>query len=187
MDKNSLKKNMLLKKESGKDSIQGSGDSERKGNSIGDTEQIFRVLAVERERVLVIDCIKKTMPVWMEIEKLDGFTEEEGSCRSGEADFDSLEDYSPDVRKIIYQRYNIISAILPFVADESMRSEMVARMAEEHGISKQSVRKYLCEYLSSQDIRSLAPQERNTDRALTQDDMDIFQIQLSCRNGSSPR
>ena len=43
----------------------------------------------------------------------------------------------------------------------------------EHGISKQSVRKYLCEYLSSQDIRSLAPQERNTDRALTQDEKNM--------------
>ena len=173
MDKNSLKKNMLLKKESGKDSIQGSGDSERKGNSIGDTEQIFRVLAVERERALVIDCIKKTMPVWMEIEKLDGFTEEEGSCQTEADDFDILEDYSPDVRKTIYQRYNIISAILPFVDNESMRSEMVARMASEHGISKQSVRKYLCEYLSSQDIRSLAPQERNIDRELTQDEKNM--------------
>lgn len=167
MDKDRLKKNMLLKKEKGEVQLKERGDSERKGNSIGGTEQIFRVLAVERERVLVIDCIRKTMPVWMGIEELDGFIEEEGSCRSGETDFGILEDYSPDVRKTIYQRYNIISAILPFVADESMRSEMVAGMAEEHGISKQSVRKYLCEYLSSQDIRSLAPQERNTERALT--------------------
>lgn len=154
MNRDSLKKNMLLKRKNGE-------------------VKLYRILAVQDEEILVIDCIKKTMPVWMGIEKLDDFTEEEGSCRSGETDFDSLEDYSPDVRKIIYQRYNIISAILPFVADESMRSEMVARMAEEHGISKQSVRKYLCEYLSSQDIRSLAPQERNTDRALTQDEKNM--------------
>lgn len=173
MDRDSLKKNMLLKKENGEVQLKGQGDSERKRSSIGDTEQIFRVLAVERERVLVIDCIKKTMPVWMDIEKLYDFTEEEGSCRSGETDFDILEDYSPDVRKIVYQRYNIISAILPFVDNEYMRSEMVARMASERGISKQSVRKYLSEYLSSQDIRSLAPQERNTDRALTQDEKNM--------------
>lgn len=52
MNRDSLKKNMLFKKE--KDSI-----------------QTFRVLAIEKEKVLVIDCIKKTMPVWVEIEKLD--------------------------------------------------------------------------------------------------------------------
>ena len=176
MNRDSLKKNMLLKKESRKDNIKGSGDSERKGNNIGDTAQLFRVLAIEKEKVLVIDCIKKTMPVWVEIEKLDDFVEEQeaqGDNHSEAANFDILEDYGPDVRKIIYQRYNIISAILPFVADEAMRSELITKMAEEHGISKQSVRKYLCEYLASQDIKSLAPQERNTDRAMTQDEKNM--------------
>ena len=76
MDRNSLKKNMLLKRKNGEVQIKGQGDSEIKGNSIGDTEQIFRVLAIADEEILVIDCIKKTMPAWMEIEKLDDFTEE---------------------------------------------------------------------------------------------------------------
>jgi len=173
MDKNRLKKNMLFKRKNGEVQLKEQGDAEIKGNSIGDIEQIFRVLAIADEEILVIDCIKKTMPVWMKIEKLNDFIEEKEIKQSGEADFDILEDYSPDVRKTIYQRYNIISAILPFVDNESMRSELIAKMAEEHGISKQSVRKYLCEYLSSQDIRSLAPQERNTDRALTQDEKNM--------------
>lgn len=157
MNRDNLKKNMLLKKKNGEDLL-------------------YRILAVQDEKILVIDCIKKTMPVWVEIGKLDDFVEEQeaqGSCQSEADDFDILEDYSPDVRKIIYQRYNIISAILPFVADEAMRSELITKIAEEHGISKQSVRKYLCGYLASQDIRSLAPQERNTDRVLTQDEKNM--------------
>lgn len=157
MNRDNLKKNMLLKKE--KDGV-----------------QIFRVLAVGNEKVLVIDCIKKTMPVWMEIERLADFVEEQeaqGDNHSEADDFDILEDFSPDVRKVIYQRYNIISSILPFVDNEAVRSELIAKMAEEHGISRQSVRKYLCEYLASQDIRSLAPQERNTGRALTQDEKNM--------------
>lgn len=161
MNRDNLKKNMLIKREKG-------------------GMQIYRVLAVGNEKVLVIDCIKKTMPVWMEIEKLDNFVKEkeaqgytQGSCQSEADDFDILEGFSPDVRKVIYQRYNIISVILPFVDNESMRSELITKMAEEHGISKQSVRKYLCEYLAAQDIRSLAPQERNADRALTQDEKNM--------------
>ena len=115
MDKNRLKKNMLFKRKNGEVQLKEQGDAEIKGNSIGDIEQIFRVLAIADEEILVIDCIKKTMPVWMEIEKLNDFIEEKEIKQSGEADFDILEDYSPDVRKTIYQRYNIISAILPFV------------------------------------------------------------------------
>ncbi len=154
MNKDSLKKNMLIKKKNGED-------------------QTFRILAIQKETVLVIDCIKKTMPVWVAIERLDDFVEAEESNQSEIEDIDILEGYSPDVKKVIYQRYNVISAILPFVAEEAMRSEMVSRMSEEHGISKQSVRKYLCEYLSAQDIRSLAPQERSTERELTQDEKNM--------------
>lgn len=147
MNREDLKKDMLIKKEDG-------------------DVKLFRILAVQKEKVLVADCIRKTMPVWISVENLQGFVEEKESPRQ---DIDALEEYSPDVRKIIYQRYNIISAILPFVDNEAMRSELIAGMAEEHKISKQTVRKYLCEYLATKDIRSLAPQERNTERALTKD------------------
>ena len=173
MNREGLKKNMLLKKKNEKGNVSGNGDCERKEN---ESTHIFRVLAVEAEQVLVIDCIKKTMPVWIELGKLNDFVEEkemQESNQSGETDIDILEEYSPDIKKIIYQRYNIISTILPFVSDEAMRSGLIAKMAEEHGISKQSVRKYLCEYLASQDIRSLAPQERNTQRALTRDEKNM--------------
>ena len=119
MDKDSLKKNMLLKK---KNERADAKDNENCGIKESGNIQIYRVLAVKDEKVLVIDCVKKTMPVWMEIGKLDGFVEEEESNRSETGDADMLEEYSTDVRKVIYKRYNIISEILPFVDNESMRS-----------------------------------------------------------------
>ena len=200
MDKGNIKKLMLLKKEKGEAVVRGNGVDAEKNALIRDvkdgtcstgkgavkdameagTVHLFRVLAVDDDRVLLIDCIKKTMPVWIDMEQMDVFAEMGGNgvefpsqddslpAQDKESlqqhDYDALENLSPDIRKIVYQRYNIISAILPFVADEAMRSRMIAKMAEEHGISKQSVRKYLCEYLASQDIRSLAPQERNVER-----------------------
>lgn len=151
MNREDLKKDMLIKKEDG-------------------DVKLFRILAVQKEKVLAIDCIRKTMPVWISLENLQGFVEEKEDTGR---DIDALEEYSPDVRKIIYQRYNIISAILPFVDNEAMRSELIAGMAEEHKISKQTVRKYLCEYLATKDIRSLAPQERNTERVLTKDEKNM--------------
>ena len=155
MKKDDIKKGMLLKKKDEKESDIGK----------------IRVLSVEPEKVLVIDCIKKTMPVWRVIEELQEFEEVKEVSKMDEIDL--LEDLSMDVRKVIYQRYNIISAILPFVDNETMRSEMIEKMAEEHGISKQSVRKYLCEYLATQDIRSLAPHEKNTDRPLSKDEKNM--------------
>ncbi len=39
----------------------------------GDT--IIRVLEVEKNRVLVIDCTKRTMPVWVEPRALEAYSE----------------------------------------------------------------------------------------------------------------
>lgn len=50
MCKDGLKKYMLLKKED------------------GEKVSIYRVLELVEEKVLVIDCVKKVMPVWKEVE-----------------------------------------------------------------------------------------------------------------------
>ena len=56
MNKNDMRKFMLLKKE--------------EETGVG----VYRVLELA-EKVLVIDCVKKTMPVWKSHEELSGFVE----------------------------------------------------------------------------------------------------------------
>lgn len=51
MSENCFKKNMLLKEK----------------------EKKYRVLEVEKEKVLVIDCIKKIMPIWVRSDELQTF------------------------------------------------------------------------------------------------------------------
>ena len=43
-------------------------------------DSIIRVLEVQGDRVLVIDCIKRTMPVWVEVAALETYSE----CTSDE-------------------------------------------------------------------------------------------------------
>lgn len=143
MSENCYKKNMLLKEKDKK----------------------YRVLAVEKEKVLVIDCIKKTMPVWIKKEELEIFDVVEQDVFE-----DDLEDLEVEARKMAYQRYGMIAGILPFVAEERLRTELIEKVAEENGISKQSVRAYLCNYLAMQSVRALAPKQRCTDRPLTKDE-----------------
>lgn len=87
---------------------------------------------------------------------------------------DDLEDLEKEARKIAYQRYGMIAGILPFVAEERLRTELIEKVAEENSISKQSVRAYLCNYLAMQSVRALAPKQRCTDRPLTKDDNKEF-------------
>ena len=42
-------------------------------------DSIIQVLEVQADRVLVIDCIKRTMPVWVDVAELESYSE----CTSG--------------------------------------------------------------------------------------------------------
>ena len=152
MNKESLKKWILLKKES------------ETGISL------YRLLELAEE-ILVIDCVKKTMPVWKKVEAFDDYEVVEENLNTD--NLSVLEDLDAESKKTAYQRYNIISGILPFIVNETMRTEAIKRIAEEKEISVQSVRKCLCEYLSTMNIRSLAPKQKNTEKELTADEKNM--------------
>ena len=135
-------------------------------------DSIVRVLEIQGKQILTIDCIKQTMPVWVESESLKSYTE----CNVDDlseiagfamADADTL---VADQRKIMYERYTMIAPILSFIANESVRSQLINSIATEHKISKQTVRSYLCGYLAHMEIAALAPKKRQKERELTQDE-----------------
>jgi len=138
-------------------------------------DNIIRVLEVQGGRVLLIDCIKRTMPVWVEIATLEAYSE----CTCGElsevtgvitADVDTLD---ADQRKIMYERYTMIAPVLLFLTDDRMRSRLICSGAEEYGVSKATVRNHLCLYLAYMDVTALAPRRRENERQLTQDEKNI--------------
>ncbi len=135
-------------------------------------DNIIRVLDIQDNRILMIDCVKHTMPVWMEMELLESYLE----CSNEElfevtgigiVDVDALD---ADQRKIMHERYTMIAPIVSFISDDEMRSKLICSIAEEHNVSKQTVRNYLCLYLSYMDISALAPKKRKDERELTQDE-----------------
>jgi len=138
-------------------------------------ENIIRVLEVQGDRVLVIDCIKRTMPVWVERDTLKSCSE----CTNGELSETTggvvvgVDDLDADQRKTMYERYTMIAPILPFVADDRIRSRLICSVAEEHRVSKATVRNHLCLYLAYMDVAALAPRRREDKRDLTQDKKNI--------------
>ena len=135
-------------------------------------DNIIRVLEVQGDKVLVIDCIKRTMPLWVELVALESYSE----CTNDDLSEATgvvvvgVDDLDADQRKIMYERYTMIAPILAFVADDRMRSRLICSVAEEHGASKQTIRSYLCLYLAYLDVTALAPRCREVERQLTQDE-----------------
>ena len=136
---------------------------------------IIRVLDVQQESVLVIDCVKQTMPVWMESAWLESHT----VCSNEELfeitgirlmDADALD---ADQRKVMHERYTMIAPIVSLISDDKIRPKLICSIAEECKVSRQTVRKYLCLYLSYLDLAVLAPKKRQNERELTQDEKNI--------------
>ncbi len=136
-------------------------------------ETIYRVLAVEDDAVLLIDCMKKTMPRWYGLDEIARYE----VCSEGELLEDTgvvlekEEDLKPQQRCVAQQRFTIIAGILPFLNDDGMRATVIRKVAEQKGISVQTVRHHLCQYLVYQSISALIPKERTVpDRELTRDE-----------------
>ncbi len=137
-------------------------------------ETIYRVLAVDGSKSLVIDCVKASMPKWIEetFESFEELSEDDLRAYLG-VYFDDVENLSPKGKKTMYERYTLISGALSFVKNETMRSMVIDSISNEQGISKKTLRRYLCSYLVFQDIRALAPVENKVQKELSKDEKNI--------------
>ena len=122
-------------------------------------QTIYRILAARDDVVLAIDCVKRTMPVWLPREKLSEWQEiEEHTLNEKTCICPVTEDtLSKSALATAHKRYNMIACIVPVVVDKRRRAEMIAFAALNSHVTKQTVRKYLCLYLVYQTVTALAP------------------------------
>ena len=147
----------------------------KKHDLLKDGNNIIRVLEIQPDKILIIDCVKRTMPVWVGLSALDSFSvcNDEVLNESTNFTVTDIENLNADQKRTMYDRYTLIAPILPFIADERMRSKLIGSIATEHNISKQTIRSYLCLYLAYMNIIVLAPRQRLDDIKLTQDEKNI--------------
>jgi len=121
----------------------------KKHDLLKNGNNIIRVLDVKPDKILMIDCIKRTMPIWVESSALDSFSGCTDAVLNQATNFAviDIENLNADPKRTMYDRYTLIAPILPFIADERMRSKLIGSTAIEHNISKQTIRNYLCVYL----------------------------------------
>ena len=135
---------------------------------------VVRVLELREGQALVIDCVKRHMPERVDAALLEECKQTDMTelCNAAGIRLRSLDSLLPADRKTCREKYSIIAPVLPFVGDEQRRIEMIYEAAERFNISKQTVRKYLCLYLSFQDEAVFAPPE-NHEKPLTKHEKNI--------------
>ena len=99
---------------------------------------IIRILEIRDDKVLTIDCMRRTMPEWKEISSL---SEYDNVSQETLYDFIGIEipeidSLSAESRKKAYERYTMIAPILRLLSDEQKKCEMISAIATSEKISK---------------------------------------------------
>jgi len=138
-------------------------------------ETIYRVLEIRDNQILLIDCIKRTMPKWAGLPLPAPYEccEEKYLREKTKLLYEASEPIEQWQLQEMNNRFSYVQEILPYVSEESRRSEIIALISKEKEISKQTVRKYLCLYLSYLDIQSLCPMKTEKVNELSEDEKNM--------------
>lgn len=133
-------------------------------------DTIFRILEEKEERVLVIDCVKKSLPKWISCAEMTQDVEISEEEFLQEMGMEFSENLSASARRVMRERFTVIAGILPYVGEKRKRSVLISAAAKQYQMSLNTVKSYLGTYLVYQDILALAPKEKKTERELTPDE-----------------
>ena len=144
----------------------------KKNDLILYNEQIHRILDYKDNQALIINCIKRTMPFFVYTDSIASCSicSENNllsTCNLSMQEYDSL---SSVEKKTAHIRYTLIAPALPFISNEHMRSILINQISKDNSISKQTIRKYLCNYLSFQNISILVSSNKNNSKPLSNDE-----------------
>lgn len=138
-------------------------------------DSIIRVLHEENDRCFIIDCVKRTMPVWRDIQFFSKYLpcseNELWELTSFRANNFSL--YDAQDKKVAHERFTIIAPLLPFISNAEKRNDILNQISSAYSLSKQTIRHYLCNYLVYQDISALTPKSRVKKYELSQDEKNM--------------
>ena len=136
-----------------------------KKNDIVKTESgHFRVLFIDGENVLAINCEKKNMPQFFPLSFFEGAEIQEEISFP----FSSWDKLSPNDKKLAQKRYTMIAAAVAVIGDKQKRNAMIDYASRQFGVSKQTIRSFLCLYLVYQDMSVLVPKKKK-EKELTKD------------------
>lgn len=122
-------------------------------------DRIVRCLDSDDGKLLVIDCVKRTMPYWVDNCCLADYEEvgQEWLLERLRTTLPSIDKLSQDQQKTMHVRYAMISPILASAGDEGERRRKINEASSFYEVSAQTIRHRLCDYLVFQDIAALAP------------------------------
>ena len=146
-----------------------------KNDLLKNNGEIIRIITIKNNYALVINCIKRNMPYWINIELLESYI----PCNDQELLIIShktlynIDELDARSQSIIYFRYGIIEPLIYEIDNKKKRNILIKNISIQNNISGQTLRKYLCDYLAFQDKTILAPKKNISNKTLSKDEKNI--------------
>ena len=93
-------------------------------------DDILRIIEQNESDTLIVNFKKQTMPRWVSNASLTEYTP-----YSEEISLPDIKDIAASSRKKAYERFNIISPVLPYISNKSLRNKAIDEIAAAKGIS----------------------------------------------------
>ncbi len=147
----------------------------RKSELLQGENTLIRILDISAGSILIVDCLKKSVPRWLQESELACYEECNEATLSKQTGIVPLliEDLNAEQRSYAYKRFSMIAGILPFIGIEKERCKAVNKMAEYFKVSNQTIKYLLWLYLVYQNVSVLAPKQCSHERELTADEKNM--------------
>ena len=146
-----------------------------KNDLLKNNGEIIRIITIKNNYALVINCIKRNMPYWINIELLESYI----PCNDQELLIIShktlynIDELDARSQSIIYFRYGIIEPLIYEIDNKKKRNILIKNISIQNNISGQTLIKYLCDYLAFQDKTILAPKKNISNKTLSKDEKNM--------------
>lgn len=141
----------------------------KKNDLVKVNDNYYRIISFNGNKILVIDCVKRTMPTWIDKIEAESVSEERLSVITNTT-IEDIETLSPTRRNTAYKRFGLIAGLVSVIEDKQLYSKMLNEISIQNNISKDTLRNYLCDYLVFQNVSILVPKERKIEKEYTQDE-----------------
>ena len=137
----------------------------KKNDLIWFDDTLYRVLDIQGHFLLLINCVQRSMPTYHAISGeamhlIKPASEEDLQNATGFF-LEDITKVSVKRKNIAHKRFSLISTIVVSITDRILYTKLLNDVSGSSGISKQTLRQYLCKYLVFQNIACLLPAESN--------------------------
>ena len=132
-------------------------------------DKIYRILCIKNNEVLVVDCINKTMPFYVDNNELIDSVEinEEELLLKTNTILENYDSLNPNQKKIVNDKYGSISPIIPIVSNNKLKVAMIKECSTIYKVDEKTIRRRLIDYLIFQNKCIFVPNSSGKVKELT--------------------